>query len=160
MLLTMSRRGHQPVRFVLAVTCLALLVAPTLGAQQPPAAGVVKNVTGTATIVRAGRERPAAPGQPIAEGDTDRTAAGGRLGITLKDGTRLSLGGNTEVRLDTFAYSPAQGRLGLVLKLLRGVTGYISGRIARLAPGAVKIETPTSVIGVRGTSLLIRVEQP
>lgn len=94
------------------------------------------------------------------QGDTLRTAADGRLGLTLKDGTRLSLGGGTELRLDTFDYAPAEGRLGLVLRLVRGVTAYISGHIAQLAPGAVKIETPTSVIGIRGTHLLIGADEP
>ena len=148
------------MRISLAVTCMVVLFASPLWAQQPPVAGVVKNLIGTAVVVRAGQEQAAAPGQPIAEGDTVRTGADGRLGITLKDGTRLSLGGNTELRLDTFAYAPAEGRLGIVLKLFRGIAGYISGRIAQLSPGAVKIETPTSVIGVRGTHLLIGVEQP
>jgi hypothetical protein len=50
--------------------------------------------------------------------------------------------------------------MALVLRLLRGAAAYVSGRIAQLAPGAVKIETPTSVIGIRGTHLLIGVGQP
>jgi hypothetical protein len=50
--------------------------------------------------------------------------------------------------------------VGLGLRLLRGVATYISGRIAQLAPGAVKIETPTAVLGIRGTHLLIGVDQP
>jgi len=37
------------------------------------------------------------------------------------------------------------------------VAGYISGRIAKLAPNAVKLETPAAIVGVRGTSLAIRV---
>jgi hypothetical protein len=136
---------------------LALGGAPARG-QEQPAAGLIKSLTGTVFIVRAGQELPATIGQSIVEGDSVKTGADGRLGITLKDGTRLSLGGGTELHLDTFAYAPAQGRLGLVIRVLRGMTAYISGRIADLAPGAVKIETPTSVIGIRGTHLLIGVE--
>jgi hypothetical protein len=94
------------------------------------------------------------------EGDVVRTGAGGRIGITLKDGTRLSLGATSEVRIDRFAYAPGEGRLALALKVARGVAEYISGRIARLSPGAVKIETPTSIIGIRGTRVLIEVERP
>lgn len=138
---------------------LALIASPS-EAQPPPAAGVVKKLTGTVVLVRSGQELPVTLGQPVAEGDTVRTRADGRLGITMKDGTRLALGGNTELRIDTFTYAPAQGRLGIGLKVLRGVTEYISGRIAQLAPGAVKVETPTSVIGIRGTRLLIGVDQP
>jgi len=156
----MSRPGSAAVHFGITVACfLALSTAPAL-AQSPSAAGVVKGVAGAATVVRGGQESAAVLGQPLLEGDTLKTGTDGRLGVTLKDGTRLSLGGNTELRLETFAYAPAQGRLGLALRLLRGVTAYVSGRIAQLAPGAVKIETPTSVIGIRGTHLLIGVDQP
>ena len=144
-------------RFGLAVACALFVFASPVEAQPAAAAGVVKNVAGTAVVVHGGQELQAAPGQPIAEGDTVRTGADGRLGITLKDGTRLSLGKDSELRVDTFLYDPAQRRLGVVLKLLRGITEYVSGRIAQLAPGAVKVETPTSVIGVRGTRLLIGV---
>jgi hypothetical protein len=147
------------VRTALALAgVLACLTAPAL-AEQPPA-GLVKSVAGSAVVVRAGQELPAAPGQPINESDTLRTGADGRLGVTLKDGTRLSLGNNTEMHVTAFAYSPAEKRMALALKVLRGVTSYISGRIAELSPGAVKIETPTSVIGIRGTHLLIGVDLP
>ncbi len=137
---------------------LACLAAPAWADEAP--AGLVKSVTGTAAIVRAGHDLPASLGQPVNASDTLRTGPDGRLGVTLKDGTRLSLGGNTEMQLAAFAYSPAEGRMALALKVLRGVTSYISGRIAELSPSAVKIETPTSVIGIRGTHLLIGVDLP
>ena len=152
----MSRSGHAAALVIFAATVLPGGVS--LRAEESPS-GIVKLVTGNAVIVRAGQELTAKPGQRIVEGDTVRTGPDGRLGMTLKDGTRLSLGGSTELRIDRFTYAPAQGRLALVLKLLRGATEYISGRIAQLAPGAVKVETPTSVIGVRGTHLLIGVDQ-
>ena len=150
---------HAAASSCLALACGVVFFASPVRAQQPTVAGVVKNVTAGAVVVREGQELPATPGQTIAEGDTVRTTADGRLGITLKDGTRLALGPNTELRIDSFAYAPAERRLGIALKLLRGVAAYISGHIEHLAPGAVKIETPTSVIGVRGTHLLIGVGQ-
>lgn len=156
----MSRPSHAAARLALAATCALVLIASPSEAQPPPSAGVVKTVAGSAILVRSGQELAISAGQTVAEGDTIRTGAGSRVGITLKDGTRLALGANTELRLDTFAYAPAQKRLGIVLRLLRGVTEYISGRIAQLSPGAVKVETPTSVIGIRGTRLLIGVDQP
>jgi len=155
----MRRSSRTSAGFGFALMFIA--VAVTAEAQQaPPVVGLVKTLTGSAVVVRSGKQQPAAIGLPLNQGDTVKTGALGRLGITLKDGTRLSLGANTEMRIDQFAFAPAQGRLGLALNLLRGVAAYVSGRIAQLAPGTVKIETPTSVIGVRGTHLLIRAEQP
>jgi hypothetical protein len=146
--------------FALMFIALGVTAEAQQPPQAPPVVGLVKTLTGSAVVVRSGTQQPAAIGLPLNQGDTIKTGGNGRMGITLKDGTRLSLGANTEMRIDQFAFAPAQGRLGLALNLLRGVAAYISGRIAVLAPGSVKIETPTSVIGVRGTHLLIRAGQP
>ena len=96
-------------------------------------------------------------GQVVFEADSLRTGADGRLGITLKDDTRVSLGPGSEVRLDRFVYAPADGRLGFVLKVVRGVVAYVSGRIAKLSPDSIRLETPAAIVGVRGTTLAIRV---
>ena len=103
---------------------------------------------------------PAHPGDAVYENDELRTGADGRLGVTLKDDTRVSLGPNTEIALSEFKFSPAEGHLGLVLKILRGVAAFVTGQIARLQPDAVRIETPTSIIGIRGTHLAVRIEGP
>jgi hypothetical protein len=134
-----------------------MLVAMPVSAQQPVAAGHIKVVSGSAFIVRAGALLPAQAGQEVFETDSLRTDADGRLGVTLKDDTRVSLGPGSEVRVDRFAYSPAAGQVGFVLKVVRGVVAYVSGRIAKLAPDSIRLETPAAVVGVRGTTLALRV---
>ena len=91
------------------------------------------------------------------EADGLRTGADGRIGITLKDDTRVSLGPASEVQLERFAYAPSEGQLGFVLKVVRGVAAYVSGRIAKLSPDSVRLETPAAIVGVRGTTLALRV---
>ena len=78
--------------------------------------------------------------------------------MTLRDDTRVSLGPASEMAIERFAYATEDGSLGLVLKFVRGVSAYVSGRIAKLSPDAVRLETPAAIVGVRGTSLAIRVE--
>jgi hypothetical protein len=138
----------------------ALLVvvaaAPAL-ADSPAAAGRIKIVSGDAVVVRADGTVPAQVGQVVFEADRLRTGPDGRLGVTLKDDTRLSLGPSSEVRLDRFAFAPAEGRLGLTLNVLRGLVAYVSGRIAKLSPDAVRLETPAAIVGVRGTTLAFHV---
>jgi hypothetical protein len=143
---------------VTGVLMLGLLSAQ-LEAQRPPA-GYVKVVTGTAVITRAGVERPARPGDAVYENDAFRTGASSSLGVTLKDDTRLSLGSKSEIDLSEFKFSPAQGQLGLVVKLVRGIAEFVSGRIEALRPDAVRLETPTTIVGVRGTHLVFRAEGP
>jgi hypothetical protein len=62
------------------------------------------------------------------------------------------------VHLDRFVYAPGDGHLRFVLKIVRGVAAYVSGQIAKLSPDAIRLETPAAVVGVRGTSVAIRVE--
>jgi hypothetical protein len=80
--------------------------------------------------------------------------------VTLKDDSRISLGPNSEVRLDRFLFAPATDGVGFGLTILRGLLAYISGRIAKLSPDAVRLETPSAILGVRGTHLVIRVDTP
>jgi hypothetical protein len=135
------------------------LLSSTLDHRDPPA-GYVKIVTGAVFVMRAAAEIPAHPGDAIYEDDTLRTGVDGRLGVTLKDDTRVSLGPNSEIALSEFKFSPAEGQLGLVMKIVRGVAAFVTGRIAKLQPNAVRIETPTAIIGVRGTHIAVRAEGP
>ena len=139
--------------------CALVFAAAPVFAQQPAAAGRIKVLSGSVVIVRAGVPVAAQLGHVVLEADALRTGADGRVGITLLDDTRVSLGPDSEVRLDRFAFAPADGRIGLVLNFVHGVAAYVSGRIAKLAPDAVRLETPSAIVGVRGTTLGIRVPE-
>jgi hypothetical protein len=136
-----------------------LLAAATSLSGQVLPAGRIKVVTGEAFVVRQNAVIPAEAGLVLFEADGLRTGPNGRLAVTLRDDTRVSLDPGSEVRLDRFAYAPVEGRLALVLNVLRGLVAYVSGHIAKLSPDAVRIETPDAIIGIRGTHIGIRVEQ-
>lgn len=146
------------MRMQVCVVALLLYAVPAF-AQQPAAAGQIKIASGSVVIVRGTNTIPAQVGQPVYEADTLRTGDDGKVGITLKDDTRLSLGPNSEVRLDRFAFAPAEGRLGFVLKVVKGVAAYVSGQIAKIAPDAVRLETPSAIVGVRGTTVILHAQQ-
>lgn len=140
----------------LAAIALVVMATPAF-AQQPSPAGRIKVVSGAAYVVRSGSSVKAEVGQSVFETDVLRTGDDGRIGVTLDDDTRLSLGPSTEVRLDTFHYAPAEGSVGLAMNFLRGIAVYVSGQIAKLAPDAVRLETPSAIVGVRGTTLAVHV---
>ena len=144
---------------VAIVAIVSLLVAAPARAAEPAPAGQIKVVSGSAFIVRGNTVLPATIGLRVFESDKVRTGSDGRLGITLKDDTRFSLGPNSEVHLERFAYAPAEGHLALALNVVRGIAAYVSGRIAKLSPDAVRLETPSAIVGVRGTRLVIRVAE-
>lgn len=157
------RNGEQELSTMtkprIAFGVLVVLLSASAARAQEAGAGRVKVASGAAFVVREGRAIPATPGQVVLEADVLRTGADGRLGITLNDDTRVSLGPASEVRVDRFAYASADGGLRLVLKFVRGVSAYVSGRIAKLSPDAVRLETPAAIVGVRGTTLAIRVDE-
>ena len=141
--------------WVLACACVTA-AAPAF-AQQPSPAGRIKVVAGDAVIVRANGTVPAQNGAAVYQSDSLRTGKDGRVGITLSDDTQVSIGPGSEVRLDSFLFEPGQGQLALVLKFIRGTAAYVSGQIAKLAPDAVRLETPAAIVGVRGTTLALEV---
>ena len=139
------------------VACACITAAAPAFAQQPSPAGRIKVVAGDAVIVRGTSTVPAQNGAAVYQSDGLRTGKDGRVGITLSDDTQVSIGPGSEVRLDSFVYDPGQGQLALVLKFIRGTAAYVSGQIAKLAPDAVRLETPAAIVGVRGTTLGIEV---
>jgi hypothetical protein len=144
---------------VVTAAFLVLATASAAFAQQPTSAGRIKVVTGSAFIVRNSTSVAARAGDEVFASDALQTGADGSLGITLKDDTRLSLGPSSEVRLERYVYAPDNGALGMVLNFVRGMTAYVSGRMAKMAPDSIRLETPAAIVGVRGTTLAVNVEQ-
>jgi hypothetical protein len=149
-----TRRGWIAATVAIGI---AINAVPAFAQAQSNAAGRIKLASGQVYLVRGGTSTPAEVGQAVLESDTLRTGADGRLGVTLRDDTRVSLGPGSEVRLDSFLYTPSEGRLGLVLNFVRGIAVYVSGKIAKLAPDAIRLETPGAIVGVRGTTVAVQV---
>ena len=139
------------------LTMVVVSVAPVF-AEEPVPAGHVKTVSGAAYIVRQNSTLPAKPGEAIFATDVLRTGADGTVGVTLRDDTRLSLAPSSEVRVERYVYQPGEGGLGMVLNFVRGAAAYVSGRMAKLAPDAIRLETPAAIVGVRGTTVAVRVD--
>jgi len=145
------------MRIAVLIICALLASASIAPAQDDRPIGLVKTASGEAFIQRDGQRMAALPGQQLVLGDVLSTGATGSLGVILRDDTVLSLGPSSETRIEQFAFEPAEQRLGMVLRVTRGLISYLSGRISKLAPGSVRIETPVATLGVRGTHLVARI---
>lgn len=143
------------MRRLLLATAFLLLAGST--ARAADAVGYVKTSSGRAVAVRQGAEHALAPGQPLFERDTIRTGPESSVGITMKDGTMLSAGPDTELMVDHYAYAPAEGNLGFAARVSQGTLDFVSGMLGKLAPESVSVETPTGVIGMRGTHFVVNV---
>jgi hypothetical protein len=154
----MTVRGSVAVVVAVVVEVgVALIAATPASAQQPVAAGRIKVVAGAVSLMHDGRPTPATVGALVYEQDSLTTGPDGRVGLTLRDETRLSIGPGSAIEISRFLYAPADSQYAFALKVIRGVVAYVSGRIAKLSPDAVRLETPSAIVGVRGTRLTIRV---
>jgi hypothetical protein len=120
--------------------------------------GSVKSVHGGASIQRGQASIPIKEGAHLFLNDLLQTGRDGGVGAILQDGTRLSLGPETELKIDRFVYQPADGKFGLLLRLSKGALAYISGKIAQFSPGSVSVETPEAVLGLRGTEFIVNID--
>ena len=119
--------------------------------------GSIKTVEGTAFIIRNGDRLSAAAGHRLFENDLLQTGQDGSMGVILKDDTVLSLGPDSAIVIDEFVFSPEDGQLSIVTKMLRGTVSYISGKISKLSPESARFQTPVATIGIRGTHFLVKV---
>jgi len=122
-------------------------------------AGSIKTVRGTATIVRGSQPIAVALGTRVYRNDTLKTGADGSLAMVFRDDTLLSIGPDSELVVNEFLYSPAEGKLSLVTRMLKGTAAFVSGIIGKLAPASVRFETPVATIGLRGTRFAVRIEE-
>ena len=137
-----------------ALSLLVLLALPVCAAD----IGQVKTARGDVVIERAGTTLPAKPGTRLQAADVLRSGADGAAGVTMSDGALLSIGPNSVLSLDTFAFDATthQGRFDATLS--KGSLAVSSGKIAKQSPEAMKVRTPASVLGVRGTDFVVRVD--
>lgn len=147
------------MKYLSSLIVAVLVTWATLAAASDGSAGRVKTINGSASIVRGQSSLPAVVNEKVFQGDTLRTGPDGSLGVILKDDSLVSLGPNSEVVVDQFLFTPAEGKLALVTRMVKGTAVFFSGVIAKLSPQSVRIETPNATIGVRGTRFLVKVDE-
>lgn len=145
------------LRMLIAITFGSLVTLTALAADLAPV-GYVMTVAGNANVITNGTTTDAKVGTPIFEGSKLNVGSDSSMGVTLIDNTVMSLGPKSEMVVDEYLYAPAKNELKLTTTIAHGTLNFISGVIAKLRPEAVKINTPTGTIGVRGTHFLVKVD--
>lgn len=136
-------------------TALAVSAAPVAAAE----IGQIKNTSGEVYLLRNNNQQPAKAGDLVEQADIITTGANGSVGITLIDNSRLSAGPNTRIELKQFRFNPTTQEGESLTEVRRGTLAIVSGQIAKRSPDAMKVQTPTTILGVRGTSFAVKVEQ-
>lgn len=142
---------------------LLLMAACSAWAQTAPTAGdnrlgTFKSVQGEVTVTRAEVRRAAIVGDGIVATDRLITGPNSATAVTLKDGTVISLGPNSSMELEQFQFDATTEEGNLAVRLLRGSLRMVTGLIAKLKPENVRVTTPTTVIGVRGTDFIVETQ--
>lgn len=147
---------------VLASVLAALLALPLVGLVQDAkadSAGTVKVSRGAANIERMGQKLPASVGAAVERGDRIVTGTDGSMGITLSDNTLLSVGPNSMLDLNKYAFDNVTHVGELDANIKRGSLAVISGKLAKANPDKVKFFSGTMTLGVRGTEFVIEAGQ-
>ena len=119
--------------------------------------GEVKTVNGSAFIEREGARHPAKVGQQVRQSDRLVTGADGSVGVTFLDNTLVSAGPNSTLVIDTYRFDSTTHAGKFDASLQRGSLAVISGKMVKQSPDAMRIRTPSSVLGVRGTEFVVKV---
>lgn len=120
--------------------------------------GQIKTASGTVHVEREGKRIAAAPGMAVRATDTLVTGANGAVGVTFLDNTMISAGPSTVFEIERYRFNSTTHDGQFDASLKKGSLAVVSGKMVKQTPGSLRVRTPSSVMGVRGTEFLVRVD--
>jgi FecR protein len=156
-----------PIHLAQAPTAPAAPAAPPPPAAQQPSAqssqqaadpvGSVATLQGTASVTRNNATNALKVSDPVYKNDVLKTNTDGTLGISFDDETTFTLKPNTQLTVDEFVYQQGGTDNAAAFNVLRGTAAFVAAEVAHT--GNMKIETPSSTLGIRGTTGLVEVPE-
>jgi len=142
-----------PPSLLRLLTFLVTMLAPlaAFATDEPAPVGFVDKVENEAKVVSGDSGATAIIGTPVHMKDELRSGADGRLQVTFRDNTVLTLGEKASVVIDRYVYAPDRDVGETVLQATKGAFRFASGRIKGLKQSNIAVSTPVADIGVRGT---------
>lgn len=135
---------------------LVLMVALT-GSPARAEIARIKSSSGAAIVQRGASHLPASIGQQLLPGDMLVTGKDGRISLTFIDNTRFAIGPNSRIAVSKFEYDRTRQQGSFITQVDRGSLAVVSGKIAKSGRDAMKVQTPNSILGVRGTRFIVEV---
>lgn len=118
--------------------------------------GEVSSLNGIARVQRAdGTRTNLHEGDPIFQGDVVSTGVGSDLGILFVDDTVFSLSANARMVINELIYNPSSTTNSMGISLIQGTFVFVTGKVA--PSGEMDVETPVGTIGIRGTTVGVRI---
>jgi hypothetical protein len=125
--------------------------------QTPDPVGSVATLQGTASVTRNNATSALQLRDTVYKNDVLQTNTDGTLGITFDDETTFTLKPNTRLAVDEFIYQQGGTDNAAVFNVLRGTAAFVAAEVAHT--GDMKITTPSSTLGIRGTTGLVEVPE-
>lgn len=139
------------------IALLLLLASAGVGAEP---AGQIKRMEGEVTIVRQQQKIAVRPGFEIEAKDRLITGKNGSAGFTTTDNSLVSLGPNSQLVIEQYAFNQQSQDGNIAFRFLKGSFAVVSGLLAKLQPEKSKFSTPTATIGIRGTEFVVKIDLP
>jgi len=136
---------------------LAVLLA-IAGSVAAAEVGLVKVSKGNVQIERGGAKLPAAVGMGLQTSDVIVTGADGSAGLTFTDNSLVSVGPNSVFAIDKYSFDTTTHVGEFQGNLKQGRLAAVSGKMVKQSPESMKIRTPSSIMGVRGTEFVVQVD--
>ena len=133
----------------------ALFFAASVWAQD---VGEIKTVKGAAHVEREGKKLPATVGLQLRQADTIVTGADGSVGITFLDNSLFSAGPNSVLVINKYRFDTTTHAGEFDASLNKGSLAVVSGKMVKQSPDSMRIRTPSSIMGVRGTEFVVKVD--
>jgi len=142
-------------RFVVILAAWAALSMSAAWAE----IGQIKNVTGQVFLLRNNVQQRAKAGDLVEQADVLTTGPDGSVGITFIDNSRFSAGPNSRIELTQFRFDPTTQEGEFTTDVKHGTLAIVSGQMAKRSPDAMKVITPITILGVRGTTFAVKVDE-
>jgi len=121
--------------------------------------GEIKILKGAAHLERGKERLPLRVGMPVQETDKVLTGDDGTVGITFADNSLLSVGPNSVFAIDRYVFDSTTHAGQFDSTLSKGTLAVISGKMVKQSPDAMRVRTPSAIMGVRGTEFIVRVDR-
>jgi hypothetical protein len=146
------------MRNMLTVIFISIFSFAQVAMAQDEHVALIKNVSGDVKIIRNSLDIVAAAGTQLMRSDIVVSGPHSSGGIVFKDGTLLTVGSSTEIEISRYLFRPEEAKYDFSLYLKKGSAIYSSGKLGKLSPQSVSINTPRATVGVRGTRFIVKAD--
>ena len=115
-------------------------------------------MNGEATVLRDNNTITLAVGNELLKDDVIQTKNNTKIQIIFKDETIVTIGKNSEFKINDYIFDEANQQYNANLGLVQGTFRTITGKIGKVAPEKFKLNSKSSSIGIRGTQILSNVQ--